>query len=116
MSIVVLNDLVLELTDEGQKINRQICLFYLILNFVSVICCSIYLFIYHKIPYYQNHSNSLTLILTRINLVSNISYCLFFADLFFYNPTTLTTMIKILTMINPLIIFKFLFLVRMYYS
>ena len=34
MSIVVLNDLVLELTDEGQKINRQICLFYLILNFV----------------------------------------------------------------------------------
>ena len=109
MSIVVLNDLVLELTDEGQKINRQICLFYLILNFVSVICCSIYLFIYHKIPYYQNHSNSLTLILTRINLVSNISYCLFFADLFFYNPTTLTTMIKILTMINPLIIFSFYF-------
>ena len=109
MSIIVLNDLVLESTDEGHKINRQICLFYLILNFVSLACCSTYLYIYHKIPYYQNHSNSLTLILTRINLVSNISYCLFFADLFFYNPTTLTTMIKILTMINPLIIFSFYF-------
>ena len=109
MSIIVLNDLVLESTEDGQKINKQICLFYLILNFVSLMCCSTYLYIYHKIPYYQNYSNSLTLILTRVNLVSNISYFLFFADLFFYEPTTLTTMIKILTMINPLIIFTFYF-------
>ena len=109
MSIVVLNDLVLETTEEGKKINRQICLFFLILNFISLMCCSTYLYIYHKIPYYQNNSNSLTLILTRLNLISNICYVLFFSDLFFYNPTTLTPMIKILTMVNPLIIFTFYF-------
>ena len=109
MSIIVLNDLVLKPGEEGNEINKEICLFYLILNFISFVCCSIYLFIYHKIPYYQNNSNSLTLILTRVNLISNFSYVLFFSDLFFFNPTSLTTMMKILTMVNPLIIFTFYF-------
>ena len=109
MSIIVLNDLVFKTTEEGKEINNEICLFYLILNFTSFICCSTYLYIYHKIPYYQNNSNSLTLILTRVNLVSNLSYVLFFSDLFIFNPSTLTTMMKILTMINPLIIFTFYF-------
>ena len=109
MSIIVLNDLVLKETEEGNKINNEICLFYLLLNLTSFICCSSYLFIYHKIPYYQNNSNSLTLILTRVNLISNFSYVLFFSDLFFFNPTSLTTMMKILTMVNPLIIFTFYF-------
>ena len=109
MSIIVLNDLVFEPCEEGKQINKEICLFYLFLNLTSFICCSSYLYIYHKIPYYQNNSNSLTLILTRVNLVSNFSYVLFFADLFIYNPSTLTTMMKILTMINPLIIFTFYF-------
>ena len=109
MSIIVLNDLVFEPCEEGKQINKEICLFYLFLNLTSFICCSSYLYIYHKIPYYQNNSNSLTLILTRVNLVSNFSYVLFFVDLFIYNPSTLTTMMKILTMINPLIIFTFYF-------
>ena len=109
MSIIVLNDLVLKETQEGNQINKDICLFYLSLNLTSFICCSTYLFIYHKIPYYQNNSNSLTLILTRVNLISNFSYVLFFSDLLYYNPTGLTPMIKLLTMINPLIIFTFYF-------
>ena len=109
MSIIVLNDLVLKETEEGNKINNEICLFYLLLNLTSFICCSSYLFIYHKIPYYQNNSNSLTLILTRVNLVSSFSYVLFFSDLLYYNPVGLTPMIKLLTMINPLIIFTFYF-------
>ena len=109
MSIIVLNDLVFKSTAEGKEINNEICFFYLFLNFASFMCCSIYLYIYIKIPYYQNNSNSLTLILTIVNLISNISYVLFFADLFIYNPSNLTTTMKILTMINPLIIFTFYF-------
>ena len=107
MSIIVLNDLVFEKSEEGKVINKEISLFYLLLNFASLVGSSTYLYIYHKIPYYQNNSNSLTLILTRVNLVSNLSYVLFFSDLFIFNPSTLTTMMKILTMINPLIIFTF---------
>ena len=109
MSIIVLNDLVLKKTEEGNQINKEICLFYLILNFSSFICCATYLYIYHIIPYYQNHNNTFSLILTRVNFISTFSYALFFADLYIYTPSTITTMIKILTMINPLIIFTFYF-------
>ena len=109
MSIIVLNDLVFEKSEEGKVINKEISLFYLLLNFASLVGSSTYLYIYHKIPYYQNNSNSLTLILTRVNLLSNISYVLFFSELFFTDPVYLTTMMKILTMINPLIIFTFYF-------
>ena len=109
MSIILLNDIVFTYTEEGHIINKEICLFFLVLNIVNIICCSLYLYIYHKIPHYQNNSNSLTLILTRVNLVSGFSYFFFYSDLYFRQPKTLTVLMKISTMINPLVIFTFYF-------
>ena len=109
MSIVLLNDLVFQYTEEGHVINKEICLFFLSLNLLTIFCCSLYLYIYYKIPHYQNNSNSLTLLLTKANLISGISYFLFFSDFYFRSPLFLTVITKIVTMINPLIIFTFYF-------
>ena len=109
MSIILLNDIVFTYTEEGHIINKEICLFFLALNLINIICCSLYLYIYHKIPHYQNNSNSLTLILIRVNLISGFSYFFFYSDLYFRNPRTLTVLMKISTMINPLVIFTFYF-------
>ena len=109
MSIILLNDLVFTYTEEGHVINKENCLFFLSINLLTVICCSLYLYIYYKIPHYQNNSNSLTLILTVANLISGISYFLFYSDLYFRNPQVLTVLMKISTMINPLMTFTFYF-------
>ena len=109
MSIILLNDLVFQDTEEGHIINKDTCLFFLILNFISIFCCSLYLYIYYKIPHYQNNSNTLTLILTRVALISSCSYFLFYSDLYFHNPIMLTVIMKICTMINPLVIFTYYF-------
>ena len=110
MSIILLNDIIFSYTEEGEHIiNKEICLFFLILNLVNIICCSLYLYVYYKIPHYQNNSNSLTLILINSNLISGISYFLFYSDLYFRSPIMLTVIMKIATMINPLVIFTFYF-------
>ena len=109
MSIILLNDLVFTYTEEGHIINKDICLFFLLLNVVNIFCCSIYLYIYNKIPYYQNNSNSLTLILMRANLISGISYSFFYSELYFRTPEMLTVLMKIATMLNPLVTFTFYF-------
>ena len=109
MSIILLNDLIFTYTEEGHIINKEICLFFLILNLVNIVFCSLYLYIYYKIPHYQNNSNSLTLILIRANLISGISYFSFYSDLYFRNPQMLTILMKMATMINPLVTFTFYF-------
>ena len=109
MSIILLNDLVFTYTEEGHIINKDICLFFLLLNVVNIFCCSVYLYIYNKIPYYQNNSNSLTLILMRANLISGISYSFFYSELYFRTPEMLTVLMKIATMLNPLVTFTFYF-------
>ena len=109
MSIILLTDLVFQETEEGHIINKDNCLFFLILNFISIFCCSLYIYIYYKIPHYQNNSNTLTLILTKVALISSCSYFLFYSDLYFHNPIMLTIIMKICTMINPLVIFTYYF-------
>ena len=109
MSIILLNDLVFTYTEEGHIINKEICLYFFVLNFVNFLCCSLYLYIYYKIPFYQNNSNSLTRILTQANLISGFSNSLFYSDLYFRKPITLTIPMKIATMLNPLVIFTFYF-------
>ena len=109
MSIILLNDLVFQYTEEGHLINKEICLFFLISNSLSICSCSLYLHIYNKIPHYQNNSNSLTLILVRANLISGISYFLFYSDFYFRNPLMLTVIMKIVTMVNPLVVFTYYF-------
>ena len=100
MSIVLLNDLVFQSTEEGNVINKEICLFFLLLNSLTVICCLLYLYIYYKIPHYQNNSNSLTLLLTKANLISGIALCLFFSDFYFRDPELLTVITKIVIIVN----------------
>jgi len=109
MSIILLNDLIFQDTEEGHIINKDTCLFFLILNLISIFCCSLYLYIYYKIPHYQNNSNTLTLILTRVALISSCSYFSFYSDLYFHKPIMLTVIMKICTMINPLVIFTYYF-------
>ena len=109
MSIILLNDLVFTYTEEGHLINKEICLFFLLSNLLSICSCSLYLYIYNKIPHYQNNSNSLTLILVRANLISGISFFLFYSDFYFRNPLMLTVIMKIVTMVNPLIVFTYYF-------
>ena len=109
MSLILLNDLVFQYTEEGHLINKEICLFFLISNSLSIFSCSLYLYIYKKIPHYQNNSNSLTLILVRANLISGISYFLFYSEFYLRNPSILTVIMKIVTLVNPLVIFTYYF-------
>ena len=109
MSILFLDDLIFIDTEEGHLINNKICLFFLLLNLINIICCSLHIYIYHQEPLKRNLQNSLTFILVIINLFSGISFFLFFWNLYYKNPTNLTMTLKIVAMINPLIIFLFYF-------
>lgn len=109
MSILFLDDLVFIDTEEGHLINNKICLFFLLLNLINIICCSLHIYIYHQDPLKRNLQNSLTFILVIINLFSGISFFLFFWNLYYKNPSNLTMTLKIITIINPLIIFLFYF-------
>lgn len=109
MSILFLDDLVFIDTEEGHLINNKICLFFSLLNLINIICCSLHIYIYHQEPLKRNLQNSLTLILSIINLFSGISFFLFFWNLYYKNPSNLTMTLKILAMINPIIIFLLYF-------
>ena len=109
MSILFLDDLIFIDTEEGHLINNKICLFFLLLNLINIICCSLHIYIYHQEPLKRNLQSSLTFILVIINLFSGISFFLFFWNLYYKNPTYQTMTLKIVTMINPLIIFLFYF-------
>jgi len=109
MSILFLDDLVFIDTEEGHLINNKICLFFLLLNLINIICCSFHIYIYHQDPLKRNLQNSLTFILVIINLFSGISFLLFFWNLYYKNPSNLTMTLKIITVLNPLIIFLFYF-------
>lgn len=109
MSILFLDDLIFIDTEEEHLINNKICLFFLLLNLINIIVCSLHIYIYHQEPLKRDLQNSLTFILVIINLFSGISFFLFFWNLYYKNPTNLTMTLKIVTMINPLIIFLFYF-------
>ena len=109
MSILLLDDLIFIDTEEEHLINNKICLFFLLLNLINIIVCSLHIYIYHQEPLKRDLQNSLTFILVIINLFSGISFFLFFWNLYYKNPTNLTMTLKIVTMINPLIIFLFYF-------
>ena len=109
MSILLIDNIIFHETDETRIINFESCLFFLTINLLSIICCSFYLYFYYKIPYYQNNSNSLTLIYNVSNLISSFLFFCFFGELYFLQPSYLTTIMKISTMINPLLIFLFYF-------
>ena len=109
MSIIFLDDLILNTMEEGHSINNKTCLFFLLLNVLNISCDCLHLFIYYKPPYNKYNFNSFSLILVFINLFSGITFFLFYWELYFKNPIIITSTLKIEAMINPLIIFLFYF-------
>ena len=51
----------------------------------------------------------LSYILVIINLCSGFSYFIFYCDLYFKNPITITIVMKIFALINPILIFLLYF-------
>ena len=105
MSIVFIDDILFNDKDEVRKIRFGNCIFFLILNCLSILSGLFYLYFYFIIPYYQNSSNSLSLYLSIFHLISNIFYFIIFFELCVYKPIELSFVVKIVTMFNPLIIF-----------
>jgi len=104
MSIVLIDDILFNDNDEVRKIRYNNCIFFLVLNGISILSGLFYLYFYFIIPYYQNSSNSLSLYLNISHLISNTCYFLIFFEFYLYEPIILSVTIKIITMFNPLII------------
>ena len=105
MSIIFIDDILFNDTEEGRKIRYGNCILFLVLNGLSILSSLFYLYFYFIIPYYQNSSNSLSLYLSIFHLISNIFYFLIFLELSIYKPIELSFVIKIITMFNPLVIY-----------
>ena len=104
MSIILIDDVLFNDKGEQRTIRYNNCIFFLVLNGISIFTGLFYLYFYFKIPYYQNSSNSLSLFLNIFHLISNSFYFLIFFEFYIYEPTILSLTIKIITMFNPLII------------
>ena len=104
MSIILIDDVLFNDNDEQRKIRYNNCIFFLVLNGISIFSGLFYLYFYFIIPYYQNVSNSLALFLNIFHLITNFFYFLIFFEFYLYEPLILSVTIKIITMFNPLII------------
>ena len=104
MSIILIDDVLFNDNEEERRIRYNNCIFFLVLNGLSIFSGVFYLYFYFRIPYYQNSSNSLSLFLNIFLLISNCFYFLIFFELYLYEPTILSLTIKIITIFNPLVI------------
>ena len=104
MSIILIDDVLFNDNEEQRVIRYNNCIFFLVLNGISIFSGLFYLYFYFVIPYYQNSSNSLALFLNIFHLISNSFYFLIFFEFYLYEPLILSITIKIITMLNPLII------------
>ena len=104
MSIILIDDVLFNDNEEQRVIRYNNCIFFLVLNGISIFSGLFYLYFYFVIPYYQNSSNSLALFLNIFHLISNSCYFLIFFELYLYEPLILSITIKIIAMLNPLII------------
>ena len=104
MSIILIDDILFNDSEEQRKIRYNNCIFFLVLNGISIFSGLFYLYFYFIIPYYQNSSNSLSLFLNIFHLISNSCYFLIFFEFYLYEPLILSITIKIITMLNPSII------------
>ena len=104
MSIILIDDVLFNDNNEQRKIRYNNCIFFLVLNGISIFSGLFYLYFYFIIPYYQNVSNSLALFLNIFHLITNFFYFLIFFEFYLYEPLILSVTIKIITMFNPLII------------
>ena len=104
MSIVFIDDVIFNDNNEQRIINYNNCIFFFVINGISIVCELFYLYFYFIIPYYQNKSNFLSLLLNIFHLISNSLYFLLFFEFYLYKPIYLSLTIKIIAMLNPLII------------
>ena len=104
MSIILIDDVLFNDNEEKRTIRYNNCIFFLVLNGISIFSGLFYLYFYFIIPYYQNSSNSLSLFLNIFHLISNSFYFLIFFEFYLYEPLILSVTIKLITMLNPLII------------
>ena len=104
MSIILIDDVLFNDNGEERKIRYNNCIFFLVLNGISIFSGLFYLYFHFIIPYYQNSSNSLSLFLNIFHLVLNSCYFLIFFEFYLYEPLILSLTIKLITMLNPLII------------
>ena len=108
MSIILIDDIVFSDIDETRKINYQLCLYFFILNGISIFSCIIYIIFYIKMPHYHNKPNSLTLYLILAQSIISLLYFILFGQLSFCDMTTLPLSIVVIGIINPVFHF-FLF-------
>ena len=104
MSIILIDDILFNDSEEQRTIRYNNCIFFLVLNGISIFSGIFYLYFYFIIPYYQNSSNSLSLFLNIFHLISNSFYFLIFFEFYLYEPLILSITIKIITIFNPCII------------
>ena len=104
MSIVLIDDVLFNDNSEERIIRYNNCIFFLILNGMSIFFGLSYLYIYFMIPKYNNISNSLSLFYSISTLISNAFYFLLFFEFYLYEPIIISVTSKIITMFNPLII------------
>ena len=105
MSIIFIDDLIFIQKDEEVFYNLSSCLYFIILNTISIFCTSFFIFFYYKMPNYQNNPNSLTLYLILIQGLLCFFYLLFFIQIYFFTPKLITMIMKISGTFNPIIIF-----------
>ena len=84
MSIVLIDDIIFNDNDEVRTIRYNNCIFFLVLNGISIFSGLFYLYFYFIIPYYQNSSNSLSFYLNISHLISNTCYFLIFFEFYLY--------------------------------
>ena len=101
MSIILIDDIVFTDIEETRKINFELCLYFFILNGISVFACIIYIIFYIKMPHYHNKPNSLTLYLILAQSIINLLYFILFGQLSFFDMTTLPLSIIVISIINP---------------
>ena len=101
MSIILIDDIVFTDIKDTRKINIELCLYYFIINGLSIVSCIIYIIFYIKMPIYQNIPNSLTLYLILVQSIISLLYFILFGQLFFCDMTTLPLSIIVIGIINP---------------
>ena len=109
MSIILIDDIIFDDTGKYRKIRYNNCLFFIILNSLSILLEIFYIYFYYKIPFYQNSSNVLSLFLAIFYLISSSSYFLIFSEFYLNEPEILSVTIKFITTFSPLIIFSIYF-------
>ena len=105
MSIILIDDIVFSDLEESRILNHDLCLYFFILNAISIFFCIIFIIFYIKMPHYHNKPNSLTLYLILAQSIINLLYFILFGELSFGDMATLPLSMIFFGIINPVLHF-----------